>query len=138
MHIRFAYGNSIHHYILDFPMEHVRTDGWPEPRDFYLSTRAIRTGTSWTIAEYDQIYPDWAGATSDDPMHAAPMAGAMNAGGYNGGASTSDTTSPGDPMPAVSMADSTSATAVDGEAMDVEDAVDPTIARSVDAGPIEG
>ena len=57
MHILWAYSPRVYHYVLDFDPLSVEVgedyELWPTPRDYYLARKAIRTGDSWTIAEYD-------------------------------------------------------------------------------------
>ena len=71
MHIRWSYSPRVHLYVLEFePLDVEIGDDyelWPTPRGFYLARRAIRTTTSWTLAEYAAInepYPATAIATA--------------------------------------------------------------------------
>ena len=51
--------NAVTRYILEFdPMDvtvGANYDGWPQPPDFYLARRAIRTEDTWTIDEYNAL-----------------------------------------------------------------------------------
>ena len=77
MYVTFAYTDRVFHYILDFDPRDVSVgenyEGWPTPRDFYLARRAIRTGTSWTIIEYNAINEPHPAAT-DDAINEPPPA----------------------------------------------------------------
>ena len=71
MHVRWSYSTRVHLYVLEFDPLHVEIgddyERWPTPRDCYLARRAIRTTTSWTLAEYAAInepYPAAAIATA--------------------------------------------------------------------------
>ena len=61
MYVLWEYCNRVHHFILDYDPQNVSIgmnyDGYPQPADFYLARRAIRTNTSWNIAE-DNANPD--------------------------------------------------------------------------------
>ena len=78
MHIRWSYAESVHHYVLEFDPLFVEIGDdyelWPTPRDWYLAKAAIRTETSWTLAEYEAMgdYPAAMndGGNSDVPIEA--------------------------------------------------------------------
>ena len=59
MHIRWSYDQRVNYYVLEFDPLVVEIGDdyelWPTPRDFYLARRAIRTPTSWTLAEYEAM-----------------------------------------------------------------------------------
>ena len=58
-YITFSDSTRYYHFIMEYDPEDVQIgenySGYPTPAHFYLAKRAIRTGTSWTIAEYDAI-----------------------------------------------------------------------------------
>ena len=70
MHVMWSYSPRVHLYILEFDPQHVEVgedyELWPTPRDFYLARRAIRSTTSWTLAEYEAMNQPYPVAMSDD------------------------------------------------------------------------
>ena len=58
-YITFSDSTRYYHFIMDYDPQDVQIGenygGYPTPAHFYLAKRAIRTGTSWTFAEYDAI-----------------------------------------------------------------------------------
>ena len=58
-YITFSDSTRYYHFIMEYDPEDVQIGenygGYPTPAHFYLAKRAIRTGTSWTIAEYNAI-----------------------------------------------------------------------------------
>ena len=59
MYIQWASDSRVHNYVLDFDPLTVTIgedhDGWPAPEEFFLARAALRTGTSWTIDEYNRF-----------------------------------------------------------------------------------
>ena len=47
---------------------------WPTPRDFYLARRAIRTTSSWTVAEYDATNDPYPAGINEAPRAIAAAA----------------------------------------------------------------
>ena len=84
MHIRWSYAQRVHLYVLEFDPLYVEIGDdyelWPTPRDFYLARRAIRTTSSWIVAEYDAINdPHPAGINEAPAAIAAAAMGDDNA-----------------------------------------------------------
>ena len=84
LYVRWSYAPRVHRYILEFDPLYVEIGDdyelWPTPRDFYLARRAIRTTSSWIVAEYDAINdPHPAGINEAPAAIAAAAMGDDNA-----------------------------------------------------------